>query len=155
MGLGTLRNVAVAALVGSGLVSVAAAAGAAAAPGAAETCPPSPKSTRVELIAAPESVVAGESVHFRIDNSTGPGITYGTPYAIQQCLGGVWVLASFSPPGPWIKPLLGQNPGPGTWWSAPTPTTAPAGRYRIRKSVRFDERGHSLYDDFDVVAAGI
>jgi hypothetical protein len=154
MGPGTLRNVAVAALLGIGLVSVASPASAAAAPGAAETCPPSPEPTRVGLIVAPESVIGGESAHFRIDISTGPAITYGTPYDIQQCLGGVWLLASFSPRGPWTKQLLRQNPGPGRWWSAPIPTTAPAGRYRIRKSVRFNERGHWLYDDFNVVAAG-
>jgi hypothetical protein len=64
---------------------------------ASQSCAPSPNARVVRLVVAPGSVVAGQAVHFRIDNSKGPKITYGKAYSIQQCVAGVWKLAPFSP----------------------------------------------------------
>lgn len=144
---------AVTALVAAGLVSMASAASAGAKTGTVESCSASPDAKEVKLAVGPESIAAGQTVHFRIDNSKGPTVTYGTPYSVQECLGGVWVLASFSPPGPWTKQLIRQRPSRGRWRSVLIPTTAAAGHYRIRKSVRIGESGRWLYDDFDVVSS--
>jgi hypothetical protein len=149
-----LRYAVVAVLVAASLVSIVWAASAEAT-GGLESCPSSPDAKGVRLVVGPESVAAGQTVHFRIDNSTGPTVTYGSPYGVQECLGGVWVLSSFSPPGPWPKQLIRQRPSHGRWQSVEVPMTAVAGQYRIRKSVQFGERGHSLYGDFDVVAPGV
>ena len=152
--LRTLRYTVVAGLVAAGLISLAPWASEAAA-GALESCAPSPDAGTVRLVVAPKSAVPGHAVHFRIDNSRGPGITYGTPYSVQECVGGVWVLAAFSPPGPWTKQKFGQRPGHGRWQRVEIPMTAVAGQYRIRKSVQVEEEGRSLYGDFDVVAPGV
>lgn len=149
-----LRHSAAGALVFVGLVSLAPGTGEAAA-GARQSCAPSPDKGTVRLIVAPKSAVAGQAVHFRIDNSEGPAITYGTPYGVQECLEGVWVLASFSPPGPWTRQKIAQRPSRGRWQSIQIPTTAVPGEYRIRKSVQVSERGRWLYGHFDVVAPGI
>jgi hypothetical protein len=148
------RYAAIVGLVAAGLISLASAASEAAA-GAFESCATSPDAGTVRSVAAPESALAGQAVHFRIDNSKGPAITYGTPYSVQECLAGVWVLASFSPAGPWTKQKIAQKPSHGRWRSVLIPTTAAAGQYRIRKSAWDGERWHSLYGDFDVVAPGI
>lgn len=148
-----LRHPGAAALVFAGLVSFVPGAGEAAA-GARQSCAPSPDAGTVRLVVAPKSAVAGQAVHFRIDNSEGPAITYGTHYGVQECLDGVWVLASFNPPG-WTRQKIAQMPSRGRWQSVQIPTTAVPGEYRIRKSVQVSERGRWLYGDFDVVAPGV
>jgi hypothetical protein len=148
-----LRYAAVAALVVTGLVSIASAANGVVA-SAPDPCPPSYSASGIDLVAAPESVAAGQSEHFRIDNSKGPAVTYGTPYAIQECLSGVWVLAPFSPRGPWTKQLIRQRPSRGRWCGFLIPATAATGEYRVRKAVDVGSRGRWLYGDFGVVAAG-
>jgi hypothetical protein len=118
--------------------------------GVSQSCVPRTNTGVVRLVLAPGSVAAGQEVHFRIDNSTGPAITFGTPFSVQQCIAGTWVLASFSPPGPWTKQLIRQRPSRGRWRSLEIPTTAAAGEYRIRKSVSAGEGGRWLYADFRV-----
>jgi hypothetical protein len=116
-----------------------------------QPCAPTPDAGALRLVVAPGSIAAGQAAHYRIDNSTGPPITYGTPFSIQECVAGVWVLASFNPSGPWTKPLFLQRPGRGRWRSVQIPTKAAAGDYRIRKSVRAGGRGRWLYGEFVVV----
>jgi hypothetical protein len=119
--------------------------------GVPRSCAPSPNAGVVRLVVAPGSVVAGQAVHFRIDNSRGPTLTYGVDYSIQQCVAGVWKLAPFSPTG-FTKQRIAQRPSRGRWRRVPIPTTAAAGEYRVRKSVSDGMRGRWLYDDFDVFA---
>ncbi len=147
-----LKTAAVAFLVAAGLVSIGATSEAAIGP--SDSCPSPPAARGINLVVASKSVAAGQAVHFRIDNSNGAAITYGTPYSVQECVAGKWLPASFSPPGPWTRQKIGQRPGPGRWQSVLVPTTAVAGRYRIRKVVAFGEGGHWLYGDFDVVIPG-
>ena len=119
--------------------------------GAFQSCAPPPDAGVVRLVVAPGSVVAGQVVHFRIDNSRGPTLTYGVDYSIQQCVSGVWQLAPFSPTV-FTRQRIRQRPSRGRWRRVPIPTTAAAGQYRVRKSVNDGIRGRWLYDDFDVVA---
>lgn len=140
--------VAIAALTAAGLLAVASPATGAAtvAPG---SCAPTPEARRLSLVVAPGSLAAGQTVHFRIDNSTASAITYGPGYSIQECVAGVWMLAPFSPLGEARVKIL-QRPGRGRWQGAPTPTTAAAGEYRIRKSIAVGRRGRWIYGDFAI-----
>lgn len=140
----------VAAVASAGFVGVAAGASS----GAPHSCNLSPKPKTIKLVVAPMKIAAGEAVHFRIDNSTGPPVLYGTPYSIQECVAGVWVLAPFDPPGPWTKQLIAQRPSRGKWQVVQVPTTAAAGEYRIRKSIRTDESNRWLYGNFSVGSPG-
>jgi hypothetical protein len=142
--------VAIGALAAVGLVSAASPV-TDSANAASQSCAPSPDAGVVRLVVAPGSVVAGQAVHFRIDNSRGPTLTYGADYSIQQCVAGVWKLAPFSPTG-FTKQRIAQRPSRGRWQRIPIPTTAAAGEYRVRKSVNDGMRGRWLYDGFDVVA---
>lgn len=115
------------------------------------SCAPTPEAAGIRLVVAPDSVIAGQSVHYRVDNRKGPTITYGADYSIQECVAGVWMLAPFSPTV-FPKQKIAQLPSRGRWWRVPIPTTAAAGEYRVRKSVNDGMRGRWLYDGFDVVA---
>jgi hypothetical protein len=117
------------------------------------SCPPTPKAVAVRLVVAPGSTAAGETVHFRVDNTAGPTITYGANYSIQECVAGAWTLAPFSPKAA-TRQRIRQRPGRGRWWIAPTPTTAATGHYRIRKLVGIGRRGRWLYGNFDIAAQG-
>ncbi len=118
---------------------------------ASQLCVPSPDAGVVRLVVVPGSVAAGQAVHFRIDNSRGPTLTYGADYSIQQCVAGVWKLAPFSPTA-FTRQLIQQRPSRGRWQRVPIPTTATVGEYRLRKSVSDGMGARWLYCDFDVVA---
>jgi hypothetical protein len=115
------------------------------------SCPPTPRAVPVKLVVATRSVAAGEPVHFRVDNTAGPTITYGADYSIQECVAGAWTLAPFSPTAA-TRQRIRQRPSRGRWWHAPIPSTAATGRYRIRKSVEVGRSVRWLYGDFSVVA---
>lgn len=114
------------------------------------SCAPTPQPGAVRLIVARGSVTVGESVHFRVDNTKGPPITYGADYSIQECVAGVWRLAPFSPAAA-TRQRIRQRRGRGRWWDAPIPGDAQAGEYRIRKRVEVETRGRWLYRDFAIV----
>jgi len=118
---------------------------------APSSCVPSPDAGVVRLVVAPGAVAAGRAVHFRIDNSRGPTLTYGADYSIQRCVAGVWELAPFSPTA-FIRQRIAQRPSRGRWQRVPIPTTAAIGEYRVRKAVSDGMEGRWLYDDFDVSA---
>lgn len=141
---------AVGALSLAGLLSVVspAAGSATIAPG---SCAPTPEVGAVKLVVAPGSVAAGQRVHFRVDNTEGPTITYGAEYGIQECVAGVWRLAPFSPTAA-TRQRIRQRRGRGRWWSAPISDTAATGQYRIRKLVEVERSSRWLYGDFDVAA---
>jgi hypothetical protein len=131
-----------------GTVALASAGEAAAASG---SCRPTPKAKTVKLVLTPGAVAAGKAIHYRIDNSAGPTITYGPGYSIQECVASVWVLAPFSPPGA-ARVKIAQRPSRGRWEAVPIPATAIVGQYRVRKSVSTEEGGRSLYGEFDIVS---
>lgn len=114
------------------------------------SCPPTPKSVAVKLVIAPRSIVAGEPLHFRVDNTSGPTITYGADYNVQECVDGVWILAPFSPTVA-TRQRIRQRPGRGRWWDVATPSIAEAGRYRIKKLVEIGRNGRWLYEKFNIV----
>ena len=147
--LGRLIRVAIGSLAAIGLIS-AAWSTLYLADAAPSSCPLSPNAGVVRLVVAPGAVAAGRAVHFRIDNSRGPTLTYGADYGIQQCLAGVWKLAPFSPTT-FTKQRIAQRPSRGRWQGVPIPTTAAIGEYRIRKAVSDGTGGLWLYHDFDVV----
>lgn len=144
-----LIYVAIAALAAVGLMS-AVSPTTGSANGVHRSCAPTPDAGVIRLVVAPGSVVAGQAVHFRIDNSRGPTLTYGVDYSIQQCVSGVWQLAPFSPKV-FTRQRIRQRPSRGRWRKVPIPTTALAGEYRIRKSVNDGMRGRWLYGSFDIV----
>lgn len=112
-------------------------------------CAPTPDAVAVRLVIAPKSAAAGQRVHFRVDNTAGPTITYGADYSIQECVAGVWRLAAFSPTVA-TKQRIRQRQGRGRWWDAPIPADAATGHYRIRKMVEVGRNGRWLYGDFGV-----
>jgi hypothetical protein len=112
-------------------------------------CAPTPEAVAVRLVVAPGSVAPGQRVHFRVDNTAGPTITYGADYGIQECVNGVWRLAVFSPTVA-TKQRIRQRQGRGRWWDAPIPADAATGRYRIRKMVEVGRNSRWLYGDFGV-----
>jgi hypothetical protein len=144
------RYLAIGALTVSGLLSVVSLA---AASGLIHhgSCAPTPEAIAVRLVVASGSTAAGQRVHFRVDNTTGPTITYGADYSIQECVAGAWRLAPFSPTAA-TRQRIRQRPSRGRWWDAPTPATAAAGHYRIRKLVEVGRSGRWLYGDFDLIA---
>jgi hypothetical protein len=99
----------------------------ASAPIAPGSCTRLPEAVAVRLVVTPASIAAGQKVHFRVDNTAGPMITYGADYSIQECVAGTWRLAPFSPTAA-TRQRIRQRPGRGQWWDAPTPTTAAAGQ---------------------------
>lgn len=117
------------------------------------SCPPSQAGGMVRMVVAPRSIEAGQSMHFRIDNSLGPTVFYGTDYSIQECVAGVWMLAPFTPTVS-TRQRIAQRPGRGRWSSVPIPTTAEGGEYRIRKVVGSEEGNRWLYGQFGVSAPG-
>src|SRR5690349_8163695 len=138
-----LKYIAIGALAAVGLM-LAASPTTDSASGAVQSCPPPPDAGVVRLVVAPRSVAAGQAVHFRIDNSRGPTLTYGVDYSIQQCVDGAWKLAPFSPTV-FTKQRIRQRPSRGRWRRVPIPTTAAAGEYRVRKSVNDGTWGRWLY----------
>jgi hypothetical protein len=144
------RQLAINALTVAGLLSVVSPA-TASAPIDLGSCPPTPKAAAVKLVVPPRSAAAGEPVHFRVDNTAGPTITYGADYSIQECVAGAWRLAPFSPTAA-TRQRIRQRPSRGRWWDALTPATAATGHYRIRKLVEIGRRGRWLYGDFDLIA---
>jgi hypothetical protein len=114
-------------------------------------CPASAQRGAIRMAVSPVSVSPGQALRYRIDNSAGPTITYGTPYSVQVCLGGVWVLAPFSPQGPWTKQRIRQGPSHGRQWSVQLPDGVASGAYRIRKEVATANSVRWLYAPFSVV----
>jgi hypothetical protein len=115
------------------------------------SCPPSPDAGAIGLAVAPRSVTPGRTVHFQIDNSRAPTLTYGADYSIQECVVGVWKLAPFSPTV-FTRQLIQQRPSRGRWWRVRIPTTTAIGKYRVRKTVSAGRRTRWLYGEFAVVA---
>jgi hypothetical protein len=144
-----LRYLAISALTVAGVVSVVAPVRGSA-PNDLGSCPPTPRAVAVRLVVAPGSGTAGEPIHFRVDNTAGPTITYGAGYSIQECVAGVWMLAPFSPTAA-TRQRIRQRPSRGRWWDVRIPADAATGRYRIRKVVEVGRSGRWLYGDFDIV----
>lgn len=115
------------------------------------SCGPSPQAHALKLVVASQSVPAGQTLQFRVDNIAGPTIVYGADYAIQECLNGVWVLAPFSPKSA-TRQRIRQRPSRGRWWNAPISSTAESGAYRIRKAVQVEGRRRWLYGEFEVIS---
>lgn len=111
------------------------------------------KGPSIRLAIRPSEVKAAESIKFRVEDRSDADTSFGPKFKVQVQSEGGWMLASFSPRGPWPQKISKLRSGESSQWQGlEIPADAVAGRYRITKEVQI--AGHRRFIEASFSVSG-